>query len=85
MSIKENPKIKDYNKGSDYVEIKFIPDYQRFKLRNITDDLFNLFKKRVYDLAGVMGKKIKVFFNSEEVNIDSFESYAKLYFDSEST
>jgi hypothetical protein len=32
-----------------------------------------------------MGKKIKVFFNSEEVNIDSFESYAKLYFDSEST
>ncbi len=50
-------------------------------MRNITDDLFNLFKKWVYDLAGVMGKKIKVFFNSEEVNIDSFESYAKLYFD----
>ncbi len=63
MSIKENPIIKEYNKGSDYVEIKFIPDYKRFKLNNITEDIYQLFKKRVYDLAGVMGKKVKIFFN----------------------
>ncbi len=36
MSIKENPIIKEFVKGSDYVEIKFIPDYKRFKLNNIT-------------------------------------------------
>lgn len=81
MSIKENPIIKDYNKGSDYVEIWFIPDYKRFKLKNITDDIFSLFKKWVYDLAGVLGKKVKIFFNSEELKIESFESYAKLYFE----
>ena len=40
MGIKESPKIKDYNKGSDFVEIRFIPDYKRFKLDNITDDLY---------------------------------------------
>ena len=81
MGIKESPKIKDYNKGSDFVEIRFIPDYKRFKLDNITDDLYWLFKKRVFDLAGVLAKKVRLSFNKEEIKIDSFESYAKLYFD----
>lgn len=40
MSVKNSPIIKEYNKGSDYVEIKFIPDYKRFKLNNITDDIY---------------------------------------------
>jgi DNA topoisomerase-2 len=81
MSIKDAPKIRDYSKGQDYVEIRFTPDYQRFKLKNITNDLFGLFKKRVFDLAGVMGKKVRVFFNQEELQISSFEDYAKLYFE----
>ncbi len=85
MSIKEPPKIKDYSKGSDYVEIRFTPDYERFKLTNITENLYCLFKRRVYDLAGVMGKKVKVFFNSEEILIDSFEAYAKLYLEESTT
>ena len=85
MGIKESPKIKDYNKGSDFVEIRFIPDYKRFKLDNITDDLYWLFKKWVFDLAGVLAKKVRLSFNKEEIKIDSFESYAKLYFDQDST
>jgi hypothetical protein len=32
-------------------------------------------------LAGVLGKKVKIIFNSEELKIESFESYAKLYFE----
>lgn len=55
MSVKEDVKIKDYSKNYDYVDIWFIPDYKWFKIDNLTDDLFKLFKKRVYDLAGVMG------------------------------
>ncbi len=43
MSVKESPVIKDYSKGTDYVEIRFIPDYKRFKMTNITDDVFRLF------------------------------------------
>lgn len=85
MSIKENPKIKDYTKGADYVEIRFIPDYQRFKLDGMSEDLYNLFKKRVYDLAGVLGRKVKIFFNGEELKINSFEDYCKLYFEENST
>lgn len=85
MSIKENPKIIEYSKGSDYVEIKFIPDYKWFKLNGLSDDLYNLFKKRVYDLAGVMGKKVQILFNNTELKINSFEDYAKLYFDENTT
>lgn len=51
----------------------------------MSEDLYNLFKKRVYDLAGVLGRKVKIFFNGEELKINSFEDYCKLYFEENST
>ena len=48
MTIKEDPIITDY-KGEPYTKITFLPDYRRFGLENITDDLFDIYTKRVYD------------------------------------
>ena len=63
--------------------VKFIPDYKRFKLQGLSDDLVALFQKRVFDLAGVMNKKAQIILNKELLKMDTFEDYAKLYFDNE--
>ena len=63
-----------------YTKVEFLPDYERFGMQDgLTDDMYNLFKKRVYDIAAVTGKKIRVRFNGEEVPIKTFENYISMY------
>lgn len=62
-----------------YTKVEFLPDYERFDMVGLNDDMYNLFKKRVYDIAAVTGKKIKVTFNGEEVPVNTFEKYIDMY------
>ena len=74
LSVIKKPKIiKCSNKP--YTEVTFKPDYERFGLNGLTDDMFNLIKKRTYDIAAVTGRKVKVKFNGELINIKCFENY----------
>lgn len=73
------PIIKNSNDNS-YVEISFIPDYKKFGLKGITDDIVALFYKRVYDLAGCTNKNVKVYLNDKEIKIKSFEDYIGLFY-----
>ena len=41
--------------------------------------MFNLFKKRIYDIAAVTSKSVKVRFNSEIIPVRNFEQYINLY------
>ena len=79
LSKINKPKIKPY-KGKDYVKISFIPDYERFKIHKLTDDIKGLFQKRAYDIAGILSNT-KIIFNQKIIEINTFEDYAKLYFD----
>ena len=74
LSIIKKPVIRK-SKGKPYTQVKFKPDYARFGLEGMTDDMYNLFKKRVYDIAAVTGKNVKVKFNGELVNVKCFENY----------
>jgi DNA topoisomerase II len=58
-----------------YTLVKFKPDYKRFGLEGMTDDMFNLFKKRTIDIAAVTGHDVKVKFNGELIDIKGFENY----------
>ena len=80
MSIIEKPKIttlKSDNPAS-YTKITFIPDLPRFELDHITDDMFALFTKRAYDLAGVC-KGITVTVNEKKIKFSSFKQYIDMY------
>jgi len=68
MSEKVGPFIEDYN-GNDYTCVTFIPDLKKFKLRKMSDDFIDLLKKRVYDLAGIVSEKVKVFLNNKLVDV----------------
>ena len=79
LSKINKPKITKYN-GKDYVKITFIPDYEKFGLDKLTDDITSLFQKRAYDIAGILSN-VKIYFNNTLIEINSFQDYAKLYFD----
>ena len=73
-----NPKITK-NKGKSFTRVSFLPDYARFGIDKLTDDMFQLLKKRVYDIAAVTDKSVKVILNKEIVPVRTFEQYINMY------
>jgi len=78
MLDKTEPTIEKYTKYP-FTKITFVPDYEKFGLKGLTDDIASLFQKRVYDLCALTDAKIKVYFNDEVINIKGFEKYVELY------
>lgn len=61
-----------------FTRISFIPDYARFKLPMLTDDMISLLKKRVIDIAGTTSK-CKVYYNNEKITCKDFKTYIGMY------
>jgi DNA topoisomerase-2 len=66
-------------KNKPYTKITFHPDYQRFGITGLTQDMINLFHKRVYDIAAVTDKSLKVRYNLEPIPVKNFTQYIDLY------
>ena len=64
-----------------YTQISFIPDYERFGMKNMTDDIYRLFNRRVIDACATTPKDVSVFFNGEKLMIKDFEKYCELFLD----
>ena len=62
-----------------YTLISFQPDYKRMGLPGLTSDMLALLKRRVFDLAAVTEKSVKVKYNGELVPIKNFLHYVDLY------
>lgn len=77
MYTKSKAKIRSV-KCKPYTKISFIPDFKKFGLKGITDDMLSLLKKRVYDLA--MTTSAKVYFNDKIIAQNNFTKYIDLYF-----
>jgi len=78
MNKKDKPKITSC-KGKPYTKIVWLPDYSRFSMDGLNNEIKNLIKKRVYDIAGVTDKDTKVYFNDKLIDVRSFEKYVDLY------
>ena len=61
-----------------HTEITFKPDFEKFGLDGIDEDHFKMIQKRIYDLAAC-NTHLKIYFNNDLVNLNSFEDYIKLY------
>ena len=70
--------------GKPYTKISFKPDYKRLGLTNLTPGMKSLLKRRVYDLAAVTDKKIKIKYNSSIIPVKHFQQYVDLYIGSKS-
>jgi len=63
-----------------YTRVTFLPDYAKFKLpEGITDDLFQLLVRRVYDVTAVTPGDVNVYLNGTKLKIKSMERYIELF------
>ena len=82
MSIKEEPLIKNY-KEAPYTRITFIPDYAKFKLDGMSEDLELLIKKRAVDMFACSRGQLDIYFNNEKIELETFTDYMRLYLENE--
>lgn len=67
------------SKSKPYTTIKFKPDFAKLGIPGISPDVLELIKKRVYDIAAVTDKNVKIKWNGDLVPIKSFVQYIDLY------
>lgn len=60
MSVAAKPVITSCAASDNWTCITFKPDLPKFGMASLEDDAVALMRKRVYDLAGVLGKTVKV-------------------------
>jgi DNA topoisomerase-2 len=78
MTVTEEPQIEKYT-GESFTRVKFHPDYTRFNMTGMTDDVYALFKKRAWDTAAWIGANVTVSFNGQKIIENTFKKYATLY------
>lgn len=78
MEKSDEPIIKSY-KSTPFTRLTFTPDYKHFNMPNITDDMYALFHKRVFDVSSWTGESINVYFNGEKIEINNFRDYVDMY------
>ena len=84
LDIINKPKITKCS-AKPYTKITFKPDYKRFGIENLSNDMKQLFIKRVYDIAAITKKNIKINCNKKLLNIKTFQQYIDLYIGSKDT
>lgn len=78
MQSKTEPAIEPY-KGSDYTCITFKPELARFGMTSLDADTVALLSRRVYDMAGVLGRNVAVTLNGSRLPISSFADYVAMH------
>ena len=79
LDVIKKPKITKC-KSKPYTSVSFIPDYNRLGLEGgLSQDMIALFQRRVYDMAGITPKDLKVKFNQQLVKVNDFKPYVQMY------
>ena len=76
MSDKTKPKITTSDKN--YTKITYYPDFEKFNLTEITDEIQSIFLKRAIDIAAY-STGVKVYYNDVLIPIKSFKDYMKMF------
>ena len=82
LDVIHKPKITKC-KSKPYTRVTFTPDYNRLKVGSLDENMLKLFQRRVYDIAGVTPKEVKVKFNDELIKTNEFKNYIQMYLDEE--
>jgi len=78
LSVVGTPKITKC-KSKPYTQVTFRPDFQRLGIDGFSPDMLDLFRRRVYDIAAVTDKSVKVKLNGQQLAVKQFSQYIDLY------
>ena len=74
--------VEDGKNG--YTMVEFIPDFKRFGIEGLTDDVMAFYEKIIYDTAMTVSLKgVKVIYNGNVIPVSNIKDYVKLYFEEE--
>jgi len=76
MENKTKPKITKSTKN--YTKITYYPDFQKFEMTEITDEIQSIFLKRAIDIAAY-SPGVKVYYNDTLIPIKTFKDYMKMF------
>eukprot|EP00897_Mesotaenium_endlicherianum_P007582 jgi/Mesen1/6852/ME000351S05970 len=85
MSRKSKPVIAKCKASENWTCVTFRPDLSKFCLARLEDDIVALMSKRVVDIAGCLGKTVKVVLGGARLPVKSFSDYVGLYLDGSRT
>lgn len=78
MTKAEEPIITKNDSNEGYTRVKYIPDFQLFKLEGYTVDIIGLYLKYIVDAS--MLTKVKIIFNDRLIPVNNLLTYSKLFF-----
>jgi DNA gyrase/topoisomerase IV subunit B len=73
----EGPVITPSTEKRGYTIVSFLPEYYRFGVDHITEDVLSIYKRIIVDMA--MITNVPVFFNGVQVPVHSLLDYSRLY------
>jgi DNA topoisomerase-2 len=76
MDNKTKPVITKSSKN--YTKITYYPDFQKFEMTEITDEIQSIFLKRAIDIAAY-SPGVKVYYNDVLIPIKTFKDYMKMF------
>lgn len=74
-----NPPKITASSSKPFTRITFLPDYERFGVAGMTDDIYAVLEARVYDMAACTPADLAVSLNNTTLKIKTFEKYMDLY------
>ena len=79
LSEKSKPEITPYKESIGYVKITFLPDFEKFSMKELDVNHRALIEKRTYDIAALSPPNVSVYLNNEKLNLSTFPEYVNLY------
>lgn len=77
MTEVSKPKITSFKNKNGYTSVSYLADFERFGMKEYTEDIINLLKRYVVDTG--MLTKVDVFFNGDKYTCKTLLDYAKLF------
>ena len=71
------------SKVKPYTKVSFKPDYKRLQMNGLNQQMISLFQRRVYDIAGITSKDVKVKYNDNLIKVNDFQQYMQMYLNEE--
>ena len=68
-------------KCKPYTKISWLTDFGRFGVEKFSNDMIYLMVRRIYDISGITGNKVNIYYNSKKIKCNSFGKYIDLYLD----
>ncbi|CAJ1343461.1 unnamed protein product, partial [Effrenium voratum] len=78
MSVCHKPVITQ-NKSEDYTQVTFFPDFSRFGMRAMEEDIVLLMRRRAFDVAASTRGRCQVFLDGKRLQVECFQDYVDLF------